>query len=140
VHSNDLTAEQRWPAWSTRVVEELGLRSVVSYPLFAAGDALGTLSLYSREPSAFSDEVISTEGSAFAAHVAVALAASQHIENLEVAVASRTVIGQATGIIMERFNLAPDLAFGVLTRLSSQSNRKVHQIATELVRTGVLPG
>jgi AmiR/NasT family two-component response regulator len=49
------------------------------------------------------------------------------------------VIGQATGILMERFDLAPDRAFAVLSRLSSQRNVKLRQLAEEIVRTRALP-
>ncbi len=79
------------------------------------------------------------EGLAFATHVAVALSGALETESLRTALASRTVIGQATGIVMERFDLAPDLAFGVLSRLSQEKNRKIRDLAEELVRTRKLP-
>ncbi len=62
--------------------------------------------------------------------------AEERIQHLLVALERRTVIGQATGIVMERYKLGPDAAFGVLRRVSSQRNRKVIEIAEELVATG----
>ena len=59
----------------------------------------------------------------------MALAAAQEVEHLEHAMRGRTVIGQATGILMERFDLAPDRAFSVLSRMSQQENVKLRAIA-----------
>lgn len=62
--------------------------------------------------------------------------AEERIQHLLVALERRTVIGQATGIVMERYKLGPEAAFAVLRRVSSQSNRKVIDISEELVATG----
>jgi AmiR/NasT family two-component response regulator len=59
--------------------------------------------------------------------------AHEQIANLEIAVEHRTVIGQATGILMERFQMDSDRAFSLLARLSQDKNIKVYAIATELV-------
>ena len=59
--------------------------------------------------------------------------ALRHIENLETAIERRAVIGQATGILMERYDLDSDAAFAVLRRLSSEQNRKLYDVAEELV-------
>ncbi len=139
VSSHDLAVEPRWPRWSKAVMAELGVRSMLSFRLFADKDTLGALNLYSRRVDGFSDEDLN-EGQSLAAHVAVALAAAQEIGHLNVAVAARTVIGQAEGILMERFDLTADQAFAVLRRVSQDSNTKLHAVATELVRTGKTPG
>jgi AmiR/NasT family two-component response regulator len=67
-------------------------------------------------------------------------AAEQSNRHLIEALSTRTVIGQATGIIMERYKLGPDAAFAVLLRTSSESNRKVREIAEQLVSTGHAEG
>jgi hypothetical protein len=140
VISDDLCDEQRWPTWGPRVVEELGARSMMCVQLFTTKTTLGALNMYSKQPNAFNEPGDRYEGLALAAHVAVALAAAQEIENLNVALDTRTTIGQAEGILMERFDLSPERAFDVLKRVSSHSNAKVHVVATELVRTRRLPG
>lgn len=61
-------------------------------------------------------------------------------EQLRAAVSGRTVIGQATGILTERFGLAPDAAFSVLRRLSQHQNIKVVLLARYVVEHGNLPG
>jgi hypothetical protein len=62
------------------------------------------------------------------------------IDHLALAVKHRTIIGQATGILMERYGLDADAAFRTLLRLSSERERKVYKIAQELVRTGRVAG
>ena len=61
------------------------------------------------------------------------------VEQLRHALESRSVVGQAMGILMERFDLDDVAAFHVLARYSSTSNRKLRQVAAELVATRELP-
>lgn len=138
VQSEDLSADARWPQWGPEVANRLGLYSIVSYRLFSTGENLGALNLYGRSKSAFTSDDVH-DGIALAAHVGVALAGAQEVENLEKALVGRTVIGQATGILMERFDLAPDRAFSVLSRLSQQKNVKLRQLAEQIVTTRTLP-
>ena len=138
VLSRDLANEERWPSWGPRVVDEIGVRSIVSYRLFTAEDTLGAMNLYSRRIDAFDTEDIDN-GGALAAHVAVALAESQNVTHLETAIHVRTVIGRAEGILMERFDLLPAEAFGVLRRVSQHRNIKLNRVAEELVRTRRTP-
>ena len=138
VHSSDLSTDERWPKWGPEVAGRLGLFSIVSYRLFSTGENLGALNLYGKSRSAFSDDDIH-DGIALAAHVGVALAGAQEVENLERALGGRTVIGQATGILMERFDLAPDRAFSVLSRLSQHKNVKLRQLAEQIVTTRTVP-
>ena len=63
-------------------------------------------------------------------------AAYERIENLETALLHHTTIGQATGLVMERFDVSADAAMDVLKRLSQHHNRKVYDIARELLATG----
>jgi len=138
VSSPDLAKEKRWPTWGPRVVEELGVRSMLCFQLFTRDDSLGALNLYSTRADAFTEEDY-LEGGALAAQVAVALVAAREIEHLNIAVAGRTVIGQAQGILMERFGIDADRAFAVLQRVSSHSNRKLYRVADELVTTRRTP-
>jgi AmiR/NasT family two-component response regulator len=74
-----------------------------------------------------------------AGHLAVSLAAGREIDQRATAMHSRTVIGQAQGILMERFGLDADRAFDYLRRTSMTTNRKLSVVAEELVRTRRLP-
>lgn len=138
VHSRNLAMDTRWPRWGPHVAQEIGVVCVLSYRLFTTADSLGVLNLYSRKAEAFDlDDIYN--GEALAAHVAVALAASRQAEQLGMAIATRTVIGQAEGILMERFDISAEQAFAVLQRVSSHSNVKLNRVAEELVRTRETP-
>ncbi|MBA4609557.1 GAF and ANTAR domain-containing protein [Aeromicrobium sp. Marseille-Q0843] len=139
VQSDDLTTEDRWPTWSRRAADELGVRSMLSVQLFVSEDSLGALNLYSGTVGAFTADSRET-ALALAAHVAVAMLAAQEHENYESALAHRTVIGQAQGILMERYQLTPDQAFATLARVSQAQNRKLRHIALDLTRNANLGG
>ena len=85
------------------------------------------------------DEADREVGGVLAAHVAVAMAAAQQAETLGIAMDARTVIGQAQGILMERYDIDAERAFAVLKRISSTSNVKLHEIAERLVVERTLP-
>jgi GAF domain-containing protein len=138
VHSRDLATDERWPNWGPYIAKEIGVVCIVSYRLFTSADTLGAMNLYSRKPEAFDSDDINN-GQALAAHVAVALAASQNAENLEMAITNRTVIGRAEGILMERFDILPDQAFAVLRRVSQHRNVRLNRVAEDLVRTRKTP-
>lgn len=138
VLSQDLRLEDRWPRWSPRVVAEVGVRSVLSLPLYTSRRSFGSLNLYAHEAGCYhgGDVAVAED---VAAQLAVALAAGREIEQRSTAMSSRTVIGQAQGLLMERFALEPDQAFGYLRQVSQHQNRKLVDVASELVRTRVLP-
>lgn len=139
VYLDDLADENRWPQWAARVVSELGLRSMLSYQLFTDGDVLGALNLYSCKPQAFDLDVVDT-GYLFAAHVGVAVSQLKERDSLRSAIASRTLIGQAEGILMERYGLDGDAAFNALRRVSQNRNVKLREVAAELVESRQLDG
>lgn len=136
----DLSRETRWPVFS-RGAMELGARSMLSFQLFVEGDRLGALNLYGDGPDAFDDESEQT-GSLVAAHAAVAFADSQKISQLGEALASRELIGQAEGILMERYKITAQQAFILLSRASSRSHIKLRDVAEHLANSGevITPG
>lgn len=138
IESPDLVTDDRWPTWAPRVIRELGVRSMLSYRLFTTDSLVGALNLYSLTPEAFT-AADHAEGHILASQAAVALATSEKVENLQIAVSRRTTIGQAQGLLMERFDLSPDQAFDVLVRLSRQTNQKLFEIAESVVTTRRLP-
>lgn len=139
ITSGDLANDDRWPKWGQQIARELGVQSSLSYRLFTTGRSLGALNLFSRRTNAFTDEDV-LDGLALAAHVAVALAAAMKEDQLLRALRTRTTIGQAQGILMERFDIDADHAFDVLRRVSSHSNRKLREVAAELVQSRRTPG
>ena len=134
----DMAHEERWPDFARRA-SQAGASSMLSFQLFVEHDNLGALNLYSRDVRAFDDESEHV-GLLFAAHAAVAMADAQKVQQLRQGLRGRDVIGQAKGILMERFHLSADQAFLVLARLSQQNNRKLRDVAEELTATRKLPG
>jgi GAF domain-containing protein len=137
VRLDDLAEETRWPRFGSAAAGT-GMRSMLSFQLVVAGDTLGALNLFSRRPRAFGEDSESV-GLVFASHAAVALAGAQQEQRLRTAIGSRELIGQAQGILMERFKITSDQAFQVLAHVSSLTNRKLTDIAEELKSTGALP-
>jgi len=138
VYVPDLPRDPRWPNWGPRLTEATGARSVLTFRLFTIKDIIGALSMYSTQADAFSAED-KAEGLALAAHIAIAVIAAQKLDRYETALDSRTVIAQACGIVMERYDVDAVRAFALLTRLSSTHNVKIRDIAAELVLTRNIP-
>ncbi|MET9271413.1 GAF and ANTAR domain-containing protein [Kribbella sp. NPDC003557] len=132
VRVDDTSTEQRWPRFA-KLAAEAGVRSMLSIQLYVKADDLGALNLYSGRAGAFTDESEHV-GLLVAAHAAVAYADAQRQDQLERAIDTRDLIGRAIGITMERYQIPGNRAFAVLARLSQQSNRKLHDLADELVR------
>ncbi|WP_157970794.1 GAF and ANTAR domain-containing protein [Nakamurella deserti] len=135
---SDVLADDRWPSFATTVAP-IGVRSIVCTPLTGDGSIRGSLSLHATEPGAFNEETREL-ARVFAAHASIALAGAARHRNIVVALGSRDIIGQAKGILMERFGITADAAFTVLLRMSQHLNIKLRDVSAELCSTGVLPG
>jgi GAF domain-containing protein len=129
--------DPRWPRWGPRAAE-LGLHSILSVHLFTDRTMLGALNLYAERSHQYSDDDIQT-AQIVAAHASVGLARSRSEQNLWHAVDARHVVGQAQGILMERFSLGSEQAFSVLRQYSQHYNIKIHDIAVHLLATGEMP-
>jgi transcriptional regulator with GAF, ATPase, and Fis domain len=139
---DDLAADERWPPFSRRAAEETGVRSMLSFRLFVEADTIGALNFYSREVGAF-DEHACTVGTILATHAALGIRAVQdkeRAEQLDQALASNRVIGMAMGVLMARGRMTEQEAFSVLTRASQHLNRRLRDVASQVVDTGLLPG
>jgi hypothetical protein len=109
---------------------------MLCFQLFVQRDTLGALDLLAQATSAFTDESEHV-GLLLASHAAIAAAGVYHFEHVNSALVSRDIIGQAKGILMERFKITADQAFAVLAQVSQDTNRKVSAVAEDLARTGV---
>jgi GAF domain-containing protein len=127
-----LRHEQRWPRYVPAALK-YGLRSQMGIQLSLDDvGTLGGLNLYSTTSDEVDDEAESM-AELFAVHAAIALGCAREIETLNAALHTRKVIGQALGILMERYVLSEDKAFAFLVRASSTSNVKLHLVAQEIV-------
>ena len=132
----DTLQDDRWPNWSPAVTE-LGLRSVLAVRLQVRDQVVGVLELFNSRPYAFEQDDVAV-AHILARHASVAVGTARQEATLWQAIDARKLIGQAQGILMERFNLDSDQAFAVLRRYSQDNNVKLREVARLLVDTGSL--
>jgi GAF domain-containing protein len=131
-------AVSRWPAFAG-TARAAGVGSYLSSPLFLGEDFVGSLNLYSAQQHGFADfDVALIQLYIVAACAAIANArrytlAREVVDQLTQALDSRSVIDQATGIVMARSGITAEQAFAMLARLSQNTNVKLRTIASELV-------
>ncbi|WP_280891985.1 ANTAR domain-containing protein [Streptomyces sp. LBL] len=114
------------------VLYHLGLRSALSLRLRADRRRLTVLTAYSRKPRAF-DEAATRVGRLFTAHVSLALDSATVREQLTEAMRTRDLIGQATGILMERMDMDAAEAFESLVKASQRENIKLRDLARRIL-------
>jgi len=132
VHIPDMATETRWPRFAAAAAQADVGSMLCFQQLFVHGDNLGALNLYAATAGAFTADS-ETIGLVFATHAAIALAAAQQEHHLSTALANRDIIGQAKGIVMERFHLDATHAFALIARLSQEENIKLHDVAAKIV-------
>lgn len=133
VRTEDFREETRWPSYS-KVAVDIGVLSGLSIKLYTADRTAGALNLFGFQPRAWDAEA-ETIGTVLAAHAAAALMAGRRAEQLTSALTTRDRIGQAKGIIMERYQVDDVQAFEMLRRLSQDSNTKLIDIAQQVIDT-----
>ena len=133
IRTDDVRDEPRFPKYTPKVVE-LGLLSALSLKLYTADRTAGALNLFGYEPRLWNSEA-ETIGMVLAAHAASAILASRESEQLQSALSTRDRIGQAKGIIMERFKIDDVRAFEMLRKLSQDTNTKLVDVAHRVIDT-----
>lgn len=132
VRIDDYTTDRRWPAFISDVLTQTPVRASMSFQLHRDATSMSALNLHATTPHAF-DERGRALGHTFAAQAAVSLHAGTRQTQFHQALASRDQIGQAKGLLMERYDIGADQAFALLRRLSQDSNIKVSELARRLV-------
>jgi GAF domain-containing protein len=133
VRTDDFHNEPKWPNYSPAMVE-LGVRSGLSFKLYTADRTAGALNLFAFEQRLWDSEA-ETIGMVLAAHAAAAVLASREGDHLKSALSTRDRIGQAKGIIMERFGIDDVRAFAMLRQLSQDGNIKLTDVAQRVIDT-----
>jgi GAF domain-containing protein len=128
---DNVLADPRWPRWG-KAAAEMGYFSVVSASLQTETRAIGSLNVYSRRMDAFGDADVDVLG-LLADHAAAAIAGANVQENLRRALDSRTMIGQAQGILMSTYDLDAETAFSYMRRLSQDHNQKLVGVAKSII-------
>jgi GAF domain-containing protein len=142
----DIRADDRWPDHLPRAVEHGNLSSLaIPLAIDQEEQVTGALDVYARRRHAF-DEDSRAAATRFGPYASVAAGnlyacqgARRTADDLQAALESRAVIDQAEGVLVERYRLTPDQALQLLARASMTANRKVRDVADELVRTGEFP-
>ena len=121
------------------MAEAEGVASVLAIPFVPMGEPIGTLNIYGTTAGCFGDDDVEI-ASMFAGQAAIVIANSVAFSTaqttntqLSEALESREVIGQAKGILMERERCSADEAFGLLRGVSQRTNRKLRDVAQEVV-------
>ena len=140
--SGDVAHDERWLDWGVRVHDELGVRSVLSQRLRLSSDAgvIAGLNIYSDVTDAL-DERARATGLVLATHGGLLLntmLAHDRVRNLQRALESNRQIGVAMGVLMHQHRLTLAQAFDVLRAASQDSNRKLADIAIDVIDTGTL--
>lgn len=126
----------RWPAFAPRA-HQIGVGSMMGFLLYTEDEELGALNLYARKPGAFT-EASELAGWLLASHAAVAFSSARTHAQLEHAVATRHMIGEAMGILMGSHELTEEQAFDVLRRYSQENNIKLREVARLICERGTL--
>ena len=132
---DDLALDQRWPRYRDDALASTPIRSILSLELFIGASGAGALNFYAEPTHVFGDESVEL-GLIFATHTALVLTIVRRTEEFRRALASRDIIGQAKGMLMERFNIDATHAWELIKRLSQNSNVPVADIARQLVEAG----
>ena len=131
IYSGRIGADGRYRRYGP-LAADLGVVSQLALQMYTADQSYGGLNLYSRSHHVFDDDARSI-AELFANQGAAAMGHAATVKQLTEALGSRKIIGQAIGIVAERYGVDENVAFGFLTRLSQTSNVKLRTVAAELV-------
>ncbi|HWU23534.1 MAG TPA: GAF and ANTAR domain-containing protein [Nocardioides sp.] len=131
----DITQNPAWPKLAARVLRETPVRGMVGYRILMGGRKIGALNLFSDRPGELTQEGADA-GAVLAAFASVAItAAGQKAEarTLRDGLASNREIGKAVGLLMATHSLGDEEAFAVLRQASTTLNRRLADIARQIV-------
>ncbi|MDV8021664.1 GAF and ANTAR domain-containing protein [Rhodococcus sp. IEGM 1330] len=137
VHLNEtvlmgnLHTDTRWPRFTALALRRTRVRSMLCLPLYADAVVLGAITVHASVAGTLSEDSVAA-ATALAAHAALALVHCTHEEQFAVGLASRDSIGQAKGMIMERYDIDAARAFAMLTTMSQHTNTPVAILAGRL--------
>jgi GAF domain-containing protein len=134
VLAQHLAQEERWPRYTPLAVE-MGIRSQMAVHLPADDEVLGSLNFYSTVRDTI-DPAAYHRASLFATHAALALAHARRLEASHASVQTHQLIGQAIGMLVERFEIDDERAFYYLVRVASTGGLELRQVAREVVDQG----
>ncbi|WP_275041751.1 GAF and ANTAR domain-containing protein [Williamsia herbipolensis] len=135
---DDYSTETRWPLFTDDVIAQTPVRSSVSFQLYREESSMGALNIHADHPHAFDATAIAL-GSTFATQAASALHADARQTQFDQALASRDIIGQAKGMLMQEYNIDATAAFEMLRRISQDTNTKLAVLAHRVIASAQRP-
>ena len=139
VLSQDLRIDARWRSWGPRVADRLGVRATLSVLFDAAPDAIGSLNLYADRVQTWDAEQ-QLLARALGNQLAVAVADARLLDAKDRAALAQVGLGQAQGIVMERYRMTAAQAYDHLQRLAQVTQVPLIHLAEHIVATRELPG
>lgn len=134
IRIDDVTAERRWPGYCRDVGAETPIRSIMTIPLIVKRHSMIALNLYAEQRQAFDAEAAEM-ALIMATYIALASDMLRQDQQFRTALASRDLIGQAKGVLMERLDIDAGHAFELLSKLSQNSNTRLIEIARRLAES-----
>ncbi|MBO4240831.1 GAF and ANTAR domain-containing protein [Pseudonocardia alni] len=131
IEVEDFATDPRWPRFGPAAIER-GFASLLSFAMAPENETPGAIKFYSRVPRGFdvTDRIVA---GAFAMQAAVAVYGAKRVAHLETALRSRDVIGQAKGVLIERYGIDEVQAFTRLVNASQATNLKLVDVAKWVV-------
>lgn len=129
--TNDVRQDPRWPQWGPAAAD-IGVLSAVGVRLATRERGYGSLNIYAQRLDAFTDRDAEV-AEMLAAHATAAFASAHERQGLQTALDSRSIIGQAQGILMQKFDIDSNAAFEFLKRISQHENQKLVTMAEAIV-------
>jgi GAF domain-containing protein len=126
----DVADESRWPAYGARLAE-LGIRAQMAIRLRVTGRRRALLNLYAHQPGSVAEHHVLIE--LFVTHATLAIDFGEAIDQLNEAVLSRKMIGQALGLVMAQYGMTEEQAFAYLRRISQDRNVKLREVCGQVV-------
>jgi hypothetical protein len=133
VRTDDFHTDPRWTRYAPAALE-LGVRSCLSFKLYSAGPIAATMNIFGFGADVWDDEA-ETIGAILAAHASAAIGASLWGSEMSSPLAARDRIGQAKGIIMERYGVDDVCAFEMLRRLCDGTDLQLVDLADRVIAT-----
>lgn len=131
VRCSDLQGDERWPTFAAAALAA-GIRGMLSFQLFTNRGGAGALNLFSRDANAVDPEGEAI-GAMLATHAAGVMMAVNWRREFKSALASRDLIGQAKGIVMNQFSVDAVRAFELMVKQSQNTNTPVRDVAQQII-------
>jgi transcriptional regulator with GAF, ATPase, and Fis domain len=130
----DLDSDDRWPRYRRDALAQTPIRSIASLPMFADELLMGALNIFAEATHVFDVKALQTART-FAVLGALAWSNVVRKQQFDSALSSRDVIGQAKGILMERYGVDDRTAFAMLVKISQESHIRLHEVGRRVAET-----